>query len=173
MEGVGGPDEQLEALVRRYGVLIRSAVAKALGRRDEAIGDDVMQQVSEALWKQLRRGQVIEQPSAYLYRCAVRETVRIVQREIDRGEVALDAADAVAAAARPDALLEARELEQATDALLDQLAPDRATAVRAHIAGFSVDEIMAMQGWSYQKARNLIARGIADLRLRLREKDVA
>jgi RNA polymerase sigma factor (sigma-70 family) len=170
---VGEPDEELAALVQRYGALIRGAVAKALGRRDDAIGDDVAQQVSEALWKQLRREQVIEHPSSYLYRCAVRETVRIIQRELDRGEVALDHAAAVAAAARPDALLEARELAHATEVVLDQLAPDRAAAVRAHLAGFSVDEIMAMHGWSYQKARNLIARGIADLRLRLRERGVA
>jgi DNA-directed RNA polymerase specialized sigma24 family protein len=170
---VGEPDEKLEALVQRYGALIRGAVAKALGRRDDAVGDDVAQQVSEALWKQLRREQIIEHPSSYLYRCAVRETVRIIQREIDRGEVALDAAVDVAAAARPDALLEARELEQATDAIIDQLAPDRAAAVRAHIAGFSVDEIMAMHGWGYQKARNLIARGVADLRSQLRERGVA
>jgi hypothetical protein len=32
-----------------------------------------------------------------------------------------------------------------------------------------VDEIMARHGWSYQKARNLIARGMADLRRILME----
>jgi DNA-directed RNA polymerase specialized sigma24 family protein len=44
--------------------------------------------------------------------------------------------------------------------------------VRAHLQGLSVAEIMALYGWSYQKARNLIARRMADLRGALREKGV-
>lgn len=50
---------------------------------------------------------------------------------------------------------------------LASLAPDRRKAVRAHLAGFDVNEIMTMYGWPYQKARNLITRGVADLRARL------
>jgi DNA-directed RNA polymerase specialized sigma24 family protein len=52
-------------------------------------------------------------------------------------------------------------------------APDRARAVKAHLAGFSVEEIMALCGWPYQRARNLIARGMADLRLALRERGMS
>ena len=42
--------------------------------------------------------------------------------------------------------------------------------MRAHLMGFEVVEAMRMYGWPYQKARNLIARGIADLRASLRDK---
>lgn len=42
----------------------------------------------------------------------------------------------------------------------------------AHLAGFSAEEIMAMHGWPYQKARNLIARGMAELREKLRAEGV-
>ena len=46
---------------------------------------------------------------------------------------------------------------------------DRAKAVRLHLAGHAVDEIMQVHGWTYQKARNLIARGMSDLRDALRK----
>jgi RNA polymerase sigma factor (sigma-70 family) len=165
-----GAEEDLHALVQRYAALIRGAVAKVLRRRDDDIADEVLQRVSESLWKQLKREQTIEHPTSYLYRCAVRETVKILQAELDRGAVALEqAADVGAAAAGPDAVLEARELAGATEAIIDELGADRAAAVRAHLAGFTVDEIMAMHGWPYQKARNLIARGMSDLRRILME----
>ena len=50
------------------------------------------------------------------------------------------------------------------------MAPDRARAVRGHLAGFNVEELMTLYGWTYQRARNLIARGMADLRTELRAK---
>ena len=52
------------------------------------------------------------------------------------------------------------------------LAVDRQRAVRAHLAGFDVREIMRMHGWPYQKARNLIARGMAELRAALHERGI-
>jgi RNA polymerase sigma factor (sigma-70 family) len=169
-----GAEEDLHALVQRYAALIRGAVAKVLRRRDDDVADEVLQRVSESLWKQLKREQTIEHPTSYLYRCAVRETVRILQAELDRGAVALEqAADIGSSAAGPDEVLEARELAGATEAIIAELGDDRAAAVRAHLAGFTVDEIMAMHGWPYQKARNLIARGIAELRTRLRQRGVA
>ncbi len=66
-----------------------------------------------------------------------------------------------------------REQRQALRASLETLAPDRARAVKAHLAGFSVEEIMALCGWPYQRARNLIARGMADLRVALRERGIS
>jgi DNA-directed RNA polymerase specialized sigma24 family protein len=39
--------------------------------------------------------------------------------------------------------------------------------VRAHLGGWSVQEIMDLTGWSYQKTRNLVARGMTDLRAAL------
>jgi DNA-directed RNA polymerase specialized sigma24 family protein len=52
------------------------------------------------------------------------------------------------------------------------LAAERQRAVRAHLSGFDVQEIMAMHGWPYQKARNLIARGMAELREALLQKGI-
>jgi len=55
---------------------------------------------------------------------------------------------------------------------LRTLAPDRQNAVRAHLAGFQFQEIMDRFGWTYQRARNLICRGMADLRKSLDGKDL-
>jgi RNA polymerase sigma factor (sigma-70 family) len=154
--------DRLEALIARYGRLIRSVVARVARRTDDDLGDEIEQRVAEALWGQLRREQTIEHPASYIYRCAVRETIRELGRI--RAHEPIDDAQAGPPAADPEDDARGRQLAAATEAALGELAPERAQAARAHLAGFSVEEIMSTHGWPYQKARNLVARGMADLR---------
>ena len=71
-------DAQLEDLVRRFSRLVRSVAARVGGSRGSQIAEDVEQEVFVNIWKQLGREQSIENPSSYLYRCAVRETLRLL-----------------------------------------------------------------------------------------------
>lgn len=161
-------------LVARYAKLIRSAAARVLGRRDADLGDDVIQQVSEALWKQIQGEQNIDHPASYIYRCAVRETVRLLRRELAQGHVPLDAAaEQPSRETSPEDAARARELATMTERVLASMAGERAAAVRAHLAGFAVEDVMRMHGWPYHKARNLISRGLADLRAGLRDQGIS
>jgi DNA-directed RNA polymerase specialized sigma24 family protein len=161
-------------LIARYGALVRSAVAKVAGRADRDLGDEVLQRVSESLWRQVRSEREIRHPASYLYRCAVREAVRETLRRIDDG--AGDAPDdqgpldLAAAVGHPEAEASGRQLAGRVEGILASLPAERAAAARAHLAGFTVEELMHLRGWPYQKARNLIARGMADLRGRLAEE---
>jgi RNA polymerase sigma factor (sigma-70 family) len=159
----------LRELVARYGALIRTAVARVSKRNDSDLGDEIVQRVTLAIWKQLEAEQTIEHPASYLYRCAVRETIRELRRELasDDDESALAGTPGTD---DPAELLRVRELAAQTDAVIAAMSPERALAVRAHLMGFTVEEIMAIHGWTYQKARNLIARAIADLRTALAER---
>jgi RNA polymerase sigma factor (sigma-70 family) len=166
----GEADAKLSALITRYARLVRSVVARVAGRRDPDLGDDVTQRVAEALWKQVRSEQEIRHPASYIYRCAVRETIRMLSGEPEEPLPEAGAADEPAAtAADPEQQARAFQLARATEQALAEMTPERAAAARAHLAGFDVDEIMQMHGWSYQKARNLVARAMADLRARLAE----
>jgi RNA polymerase sigma factor (sigma-70 family) len=167
----GGAAGAFEALVARYGRLIRDAVARAT-RRNATLADDVEQRVKIALWRKLEGPDpTIERPATYVYRCAVREAVRAVQQEEARAAEPLN--DELPAAGRAaDQALRDAERARALARTVATLSEDRRRAVSAHLAGFSVEEIMELTGWSYQKARNLIARGMADLRARLEEVDL-
>jgi RNA polymerase sigma factor (sigma-70 family) len=163
-------DEPLAVLIRDYGRLIRSAVARVSGRSDADLGDEIVQRVTTAIWKHLQGAQTIEHPASYLYRCAVRETIRELRRELASDDPELMLSVATADGASPEHGARASELALATETALAAMNPDRALAVRAHLIGYSVDEIMAMYGWNYQKARNAVARGMADLRERLADR---
>jgi RNA polymerase sigma factor (sigma-70 family) len=165
--------ERATDLARRYARLIRSAVARVSGPGAARIGDDVEQRVLIRLCRQLEGEQDIRHPSSYVYRAAVRETVRVLRGE-ERAERGRKAAAALPPAGEPgpERALAWRELRSQVAVALATLSADRRRAARAHLAGFEVKEIMAMHDWSYNRARNLIARGMADLRRALRERGV-
>ena len=160
-------------MVRRYARLIRAAVARVAGDQAVGVEEDVEQQVLMALWKVADGEQEIRRPSSYIYRAAVRETVRILRKERrhqDRIEALRDGP--VARMPDPEEIAESRELGEQIRGVLEMLSTDRRRAVRAHLAGFTVGEIMEMFHWPYNRARNLIARGMADLRRGLRARGI-
>lgn len=161
--------DPVEELIGRYGQLVASIVRRIAGPEASRMGDDVEQRVRMSLWRRLEREEKIEHPASYIYRIAVRETVRALRKENAHQALSLDeAAGSVLDARDPQQAYEANEQRVAIRASLAALRPDRRRAVWHHLAGHSVSEIMEIHGWSYQKARNLIARGLADLRHSLR-----
>jgi RNA polymerase sigma factor (sigma-70 family) len=168
------PDAVIREVLEKYGALIRRVVARVGGRAIQDSREDVVQAVVMSLWQQVSREQTISYPSSYIYRAAVRETVRAVRQELERmrTHAAIDADDGPelpSATPNPESAAAASELGAQIDCAIGRLLDERARAVRAHLAGYSVDEIMQVYGWPYQKARNLIARGMADLRGELKK----
>jgi len=168
------PDTIIRELLEKYGALIRRVVARVGGRAIQDSRDDVAQAVVMSLWQQVSREQTITHPSSYIYRAAIRETVRAVKQELERMRThsAIDADDGPALPSTspdPESAAAATELGTQIDRAIGTLQDERARAVRAHLAGYSVEEIMQVYAWTYQKARNLIARGMADLREELKK----
>lgn len=159
-------DRRLETLVTKYSRLIRSAVCRVAVTLPATTVDDIEQKVLIALWKAMGDEQIPAHPSSYLYRAAVRETVRTVKARHKAAETDLNV-HYLDPQPSPEKLAESAELGAAIDDALETLSPDRQRAVRAHLLGYEVKEIMSMHGWPYNKARNLIARGMADLRRKL------
>ena len=156
----------LEELIRRYSRLIRTAVSRVSGELASEEAEDIQQKVLISLWKATRGEQMPSHPSSYLYRAAVREAVRavrarhaVVETELDDGRQDRQPS--------PETRAESRELGEVIRNSIATLSPDRRRAVQAHLMGYSVQEIMTMMDWPYNKARNLIARGMADLRQEL------
>ena len=165
--------ERFESLVSEYGHVIRAAIRSVAGADARGLGADAEQQVLLELWKQISREQEITYPSSYLYKAAVRETIRLARKARSRAGDGLE--DRPIEDRNPSRQPERRALSREFSNRLRRktagLQEDRRTAVVAHLAGFDVREIMEANDWSYHRARNLIARGMADLRRALETDD--
>jgi RNA polymerase sigma factor (sigma-70 family) len=167
-------ETRFEALVRQYGRLITAVVARVGGARVAGEREDVAQEILLALWKRLEGEQALEVGSSYIYKAAVRETVRALRREGSKRFETLDENSAP-----PDSMsngpferLAESERGAQIESCLASLPLERGRAIRAHLRGFEIREIMGLYGWPYQKARNLVARGMTDLRRLLQEQGV-
>ena len=159
-------EEDFSHLVRQYSQLIRSAVARIAGPSAAMVCDDVEQKVLISLWRAFPGEQTPDHPSSYIYRAAVRETVRTVRGLQQTSELGPEA-EWADPSAPPDVIVEGKELGRAIWTALSEIGADRRRATTAHLTGYDVKEIMVMFDWPYNKARNLIARGMADLRRKL------
>lgn len=163
---------RMEDLVRQYGRLIAAMVRRVGRHAPPHLREDIQQRVLIALWKQLRRDQPIEHPTTYIYRTAVRETLRVMRQEAACAQEPIETDGPAGLRAEhgdPYAALDRKEKLEHIRSAIEAIAPERRLAVWAHLSGFGVTEIMARYGWPYQKARNLVARGMADVRRILQE----
>jgi RNA polymerase sigma factor (sigma-70 family) len=165
--------QRFERLVRDYSRLVQSVSRRVAGRAD--LADDVEQRVFLKIWRRFLSEQEIHHPSSYIYRAAVHETITLIEQETRRASGDEDEGlGAVAAGPFTDPAedLEGKQIAATVDEVLATLTVERRQAVQSHLAGFDVREIMKLRSWSYNKARNLIVRGMADLRRGLIERGV-
>ena len=72
----------------------------------------------------------------------------------------------------PDARLHVEDLSRSVEASIEEITESRRGVVRMHLAGYSREEIASLLGWSEPKTRNLLYRGMDDLRARLASRGI-
>lgn len=179
-------DERLEDLLERYAGLLRAAVHRYCPRDLGISAADVEQEARVRLWRALEREKELGDPASYIYRIAVTATIDAVRRARTRREDQLrETADEEHAPSRedesrfvddarrqPDAQLERRELMARVAAALSTLSDDRRRAVELHLQGLTLTEIAELLSWSEARTRNLVYRGMDDLRHALRREGI-
>jgi RNA polymerase sigma-70 factor (ECF subfamily) len=160
----------LETALTRFGGLIRrSAGRHGLAGADV---DELEQEVRIRLWKALRTGEKIRSaPASYVQRTAASAAIDLLRRRRARREEPLpeDPGRAPTLAPTVEVRLESVRLRTAIADALGRMLDSRQAVVRMHLAGYPQEEIAELLGWSEAKTRNLLYRGMADLRTRLAE----
>lgn len=165
----------LEATIDRFRRMI-----VAIGHRHglpEADVDEVVQEVRIRLWRARGEPAALEGlGSSYVHQTAVSAALDILRRR----RAARTGVDVTAPLAPTLALVrddpsqaaEARELAEQVHACVERLLPTRRPVVRMYLAGYDRQEIAQVLHWSEGKVRNLLSRGLADLRALLSERGI-
>ena len=169
---------ELDAVLGRFGALVRKVGVRH--RLSDADLEDLLQEVRIRLWRAHsgERSEKIEELSAsYVYRAAVSAAIDLLRRRRARGAeqtVTLEEADdPVAHGSDPTRSVEQSELAAQLAKAIEGITASRRPVLRMYLAGYSREEIATMMGWSEAKARNLLYRGLADLRERLTEMGIS
>ena len=168
----------VEAVVSRFGTMVRQ-----VGRRyrlDESDVDEVMQDVRIRLWRAQRTSEQIEEVNtSYVYRTASSAALDVIRRRRSRRaehHQSLDDENSAVALAEPTpgphAELESSEVAAQVSRAIETIPASRRPVVRMYLTGHPREEIAELLGWTEGKTRNLLYRGLADLRERLTEMGV-
>jgi RNA polymerase sigma-70 factor (ECF subfamily) len=142
---------------------------------------EVEQEVLLRVWRTLERESELRAPASFLYRVVATALVDAVRRRRARPEEQLmlesqdssgSADEPRAAAPNPEQAAGRSELLALVERQIAALSDRRRLAVRLHLQGFDTTEIGRLAGWSEPTARNLVYRGLEQLRRRLREQGI-
>ncbi|MDJ0656846.1 MAG: sigma-70 family RNA polymerase sigma factor [Xanthomonadales bacterium] len=173
-------EQQFEEIWSQHAATVR---ARLRGQRllDAAIDlEDLEQDVRLRLWKALSSETRINHAGSYLRRVvnsALIDAVRRAQaRESSRrasniGEKQ-DADPAALTQDNPEKAAKRDELSATIQSVLDSLSAGRRRAVTLRLHGLAVNEIGALCGWKESKARNLVYRGLEQLRTELNKRGI-
>jgi RNA polymerase sigma factor (sigma-70 family) len=164
------PPPEVESIVARYERMLRS-VGRRRGLGDDEIGE-LIQEVRVRLWRALASEAGRKIQTSYVYRAALSAAIDLIRRRRARREEPLEKRMAVAEPAveermQPDAALEHAELGERIQLAVAELAEPRDVVVRLYLSGYGREEIAGLMGWTEPKVRNLLYRGLADLRAKL------
>ena len=172
LEGEGGGGEvgelsrEIEGQLARW----RALVHRVSGRYDldDFETDELMQDVRIRLWRALERGREKRTGvrSSYVYDAVMSAAVDLLRRRRRaQGRVSLERAEETGEGIRSGtAAASETELVTALEQALTEVPVDRRAAVRLHLEGKTLDEIAEYMRWSSARARNLLYRGLSDLR---------
>ncbi len=161
---------RVEQSIAQWRQLLDNTARRHQLDRDEL--DEVEQDIRIRLWRLSERTGTADSASAsYVYRAVVSAVTDLIRRRRSRarGRVSLDDVGEVLSAdasGPPEA-----EMVAALGRALDTLDASRRVVVRLYLDGKDRDEIAAILAWSDSKVRNLLYRGLHDLREQLRGEE--
>jgi RNA polymerase sigma factor (sigma-70 family) len=163
----------LETVLDRFAERVKS-----IGRRHGLEGDDVsdlVQEVRVRLWHALETGEkILAVPPSYVHRTAVTAALDVLRRRRARRETPVrlsrpSGEGILGEAPATEDALGGSELEEQIALSLETIPESRRPVVRMYLAGYGREEIADLLGWTEAKTRNLLYRGLADLREKLTE----
>jgi len=165
----------IESTIARFAGVVRVVAARYhLSPSDR---DDLVQEVRVRLWRALEVERIESLPASYLYRTATSAALVLIRRRRTMREDPLDDVDPsepglTATAANPERQAQLSDLALRIERAIETISESRRPVVRMYLAGYGSAEIGELMGWTEAKARNLLYRGLADLRQRLEEAGV-
>ncbi len=181
MKDTGPVEARLQSILREYEHLLRHTVDRFCPQHLKSQRDDIEQEARIRLWKALKSGREISHITSYVYRVAATATIDAVRKAKSRREELTESTDDESsptasshnsAAPSPERTAQLREAVACVQQQLATLKPERGRAVGLYLQGMNSHEIAALLGWTEPRARNLLYRGLKDLRSKLSDSGI-
>ena len=177
-------ESRFNELIEEYGRFLRHMIIRVCPKDMGLQYDEIEQDARLRLWRALESEREIRDPASYLCRIATTATLDAIRRvrrkreeqmiDTDQQEEGLIAPHVLTTdpARAPDRVAERLQLIDKVKEAMRRLPDRRRTAVGLHLEGLTTHEIADLLGWNEPKARNLVYRGLNDIRRCLKEAGI-
>lgn len=175
-------EARFNALLEEYGQFLHRTIEQLCPQHLGLQVDDIEQEARLRLWRAVQSERNVSEFSSYIYRIAMTtiiDAVRQVKARREEQWSVLEEAEEdgiglplTNPGKSPDELAEQRQVMQKIEAALARLPQNRRQTVGLYLQGFTIQEVADRLRWTEPKARNLIYRGLGELRQRLRDQGI-
>ncbi len=169
-------ERELTEIIERYSRFINVQILKYDPNRFGLDIDDVFQEVKIKIWKILHSEKKITNYSSYIKKIvdsSVIDQLRKFKRE--EGIYLHEKIKKISEQNLPyipDAFYPERDIKEIIGKAVESLIESRRRAVKLYLLNMNIEEIATYFNWSKDKTRNLLYRGLSDLKNILKERDI-
>jgi len=165
--------KELEAILEEFSTSIRASLFKYRLASRGIDPDDVLQEIRIKIWKCVQSEKKSARCSSYISRIVNSTLIDFVRKARQAETLAYNEHILLKKqAGGPEAEADGSSLRLIVNEAADSLVESRRKVIKLFLADLTLEEIARSLNWSRDKTRNLLYRGLSDLKQKLREKGV-
>lgn len=174
MDSIDRKEEEFKVIIENFAQFIRIQVHKYNLYRYGLDPEDILQDVKIRIWKLIRDEKIISNYVSYIKKIvnsSVIDQLRKCRREEDlfKNEKRMHIAERELAYSKEAA--RSNTQEEFVGKAVERLIDSRRQVIKLYLLNLSIKEIAGYLNWSQDKTRNLLYRGLADLKDLLKDLD--
>lgn len=168
-------ENELHEILKRFSSLIRIHIIKFNPQRFGLDPDDITQEIRIRIWRLLQHEKNIEYYPSYIKKIVNSSVIDLLRkRKRDDGILSKEKQMRISEIKKnyPPAYSPEEEFRDTVAQAVDSLIESRRKVVRLHLLDMTIDEISSFYNWSSNKTRNLLYRGLSDLKRLLKTRGI-
>ncbi|MDP2930853.1 MAG: RNA polymerase sigma factor [bacterium] len=169
-------EKELEKIFERFSNFIKSNIYKYDPNKYGLEIDDILQDVKIKIWKIIHNEKKIKNLSSYIKKVVESSVIDQFRRyKREEGVYLYEKNKQIADQNKPyttESVYEEMDIKDLIGKAVEGLIETRRKAVKLYLLNLSIDEIALYFNWSKHKTRNLLYRGLSDLKKLLKEKNI-
>lgn len=168
-------EDEFKVLINNFANLIRIHINKFNLPKFGLDPEDIAQEIKIKIWGILRSEKEIGNYPSYIKKIVHSSVIDVLRkRKRDEGIYSYVKQNKISET-RKDYAAELQNEEYYKEiiaAAVDSLIESRRRAVKLFLLGMTIEEISTFYSWSQHRTRNLLYRGLADLKKKLKKKEI-
>jgi RNA polymerase sigma-70 factor (ECF subfamily) len=168
-------EDELKEILNKFSGLIRIHINKFNPQRYGLDPEDIAQEIKIKIWRVLHHEKEIKNYPSYIKKIISSSVIDLLRKWKREEGIFMYEKSRKISDQKTDYPVEFDRLETLRETVaeaVDSLIESRRKVVKLFLLDMSIDEISAFYDWSNDKTRNLLYRGLADLKNILKNKDI-